>query len=206
MTVHQKFGPPAYEFHPELGYLCPSRQLRQNVRVGLAAAAFGLVAGVAGAIMLLPRHDLARSEPMLAVAPVGQVPVGQVPVGQVKESTPLPASSPSIASPIGSRGAPAGAAGISVDSVAKQQPPATVPTVPTSPAVEAPNAAPAAIDAPAAPTVARKKTRMAHSTVRRRVREPAPSNSFATSPFGFQTGRFAGETARRQDWNGGWRW
>ena len=197
MTVHQRFGPPAYEFHPELGYLCPSRQLRQNVRVGLAAAAFGLVAGVAGAIMLLPRHDLAQSEPMLAVAPVGQV----------KESTPLPASSPSVASPIGSQGAPAAAPKrVSVDSVAKQQPPATVPTVPTSPAVEAPNAAPAAIDAPAAPTVARKKTRMAHSTVRRRVREPAPSNSFATSPFGFQTGRFAGETARRQDWNGGWRW
>jgi hypothetical protein len=198
MTVHQRFGPPAYEFHPELGYLCPSRQLRQNVRVGLAAAAFGLVAGVAGAIMLLPRHDLAQSEPMVAVAPVGQV----------KESTPLPASSPSIASPIGSRGTPASAGGISVDGVAKQQPPPTAPTVPTSPGVEAPNAAPAAVEAPAAPAVARKSTRIAHSVARRRAREPAPPNTFATSPFGFQTGRFAGEanSNRRQDWNGGWRW
>jgi hypothetical protein len=197
MTVHQRFGPPAYEFHPELGYLCPSRQLRQNVRVGLAAAAFGLVAGVAGAIMLLPRHDRAQSEPVLAVAPSGPV----------KESTMLPASSPSIASPTAPQEAPASAAGISVDSVAKQQPPPTVPTVPTSPAVEAPSAAPAATDAPAAPTVVRKRTRMAHSTVRRRAREPAPPNGFAT-PFGFQTGRFAGETssARRQDWSGGWRW
>src|SRR5215467_8746012 len=131
MTVHQRFGPPAYEFHPELGYLCPSHQLRQNVRVGLAAAAFGLAAGLAGAILLLPRHDHAQSEPTLAVAPVGQIPVGQIPVGQipvgqVKESTPLPAPSPSVASPIDSRGAPASASGISVDSVAKQQPPATV--------------------------------------------------------------------------------
>ena len=33
---------PTHLFHPELGYLWPSRQLRQNVRVGLAAAAFGL--------------------------------------------------------------------------------------------------------------------------------------------------------------------
>jgi hypothetical protein len=195
MTVHQRFGPPAYEFHPELGYLCPSRQLRQNVRVGLAAAAFGLIAGVAGAILLLPRHDLAQNEPVLAVAPVGQV----------KESTPLPASSPSVASPSGSRGAPADASErVSADSVAKQPPP----TVPISPAVGAPNAASPTVEPPAAPAVASKRTRAAHSTVRRRVREPAPPNTFATSPFGFQTGRFADDTGatRRRDWNGGWRW
>src|SRR5436309_11138955 len=91
MTVHQRFGPPAYEFHPELGYLCPSRQLRQNVRVGLAAAAFGLITGMAGAIALLPRHDgdPARSKTLLAAEPPGPV----------RGSTPLMASSPSIGSP-----------------------------------------------------------------------------------------------------------
>src|SRR5262245_17898178 len=67
--------PPGYQFHPELGYLCPSRQLRQNVRVGLAAAAFGLVTGLGGALALLPRHsnDVAWTEPALAAAATDSV-------------------------------------------------------------------------------------------------------------------------------------
>src|SRR5882724_187452 len=71
MTLHQKFGRPGYEFHPELGYLCPSRQLRQNVRVGLAAALFGIITGLGAALVLLPRHsdNIAWTEPALAAAP-----------------------------------------------------------------------------------------------------------------------------------------
>src|SRR5947209_4508723 len=98
------YSPPTYEFHPELGYLCPSRQLRQNVRVGLAAALFGLITGLAGAMALFPRHgaDPARSEPLLGVASSG-------PAGDL---APFPASSPSIAP----AGAPAGtAARVSTD-------------------------------------------------------------------------------------------
>src|SRR5262245_53350616 len=98
---------PTHEFHPELGYLCPSSQLRQNVRVGIAAAAFGVITGLAGAIALLPRHgaDPARSEYLLAGAPSG-------PAGNL---APMTAPSPSFAL------APAGtAARVSADGPNKQ--------------------------------------------------------------------------------------
>jgi hypothetical protein len=210
MTVHQRFGPPAYEFHPELGYLCPSRQLRQNVRVGLAAAAFGLVAGAAATAALLPRHgDLTRSEPAL-VMPAAD---------PVRDPAPPTASSVSTVS----RGAPSSTAERASPGVVKQQPPAT----PASPAVGVASAARPAAETPAAPVIATdratagsgseparaatsKRTRTAHSTARRRAREPAPPDAFAASPFSFQTGRFADETrdGRRRDWGGwgGWRW
>src|SRR5690242_21888872 len=92
------YRPRTHEFHPELGYLCPSRQLRQNVRVGLAAAAFGVITGLAAAIVLLPRNgaDPARSEYLLAGAHSG-------PAGDL---APLPAPAPSAAL----AGAPAGTA------------------------------------------------------------------------------------------------
>ena len=54
MLLQQKSNPPTYEFHPELGYLCPSRQLRQDLRAGLAAVAFGIIAGLAAAMTLFP--------------------------------------------------------------------------------------------------------------------------------------------------------
>src|SRR5215475_3980287 len=78
-----------HELHPELGYLWPSRQLRQNVRVGLAAAAFGIITGLAAAIVLLPRHgaDPARSQYLLAGAQSG-------PAG---DAAALLAPSPSVA-------------------------------------------------------------------------------------------------------------
>jgi type IV secretory pathway VirB10-like protein len=123
MSSHHKLNPPAYAFHPEFGYLCPSPQVRQNVRVGLAAAAFGVIIGVIGALALFPRHggNLPRTQPALAVAPSGGV----------TDSARSAASTPSIAPP----GAPSGMGGrvVSVDGGAKQPPPA----VPTSPAVEA---------------------------------------------------------------------
>jgi len=215
MTVHQKFGPPAYEFHPELGYLCPSRQLRQNVRVGLAAAAFGLIAGAAATATLLPRHgnDLTPTEPALAAA-----------AGWAGDPTPLALPSTSVISPRAPSGsAERGSTGAAV------KPPA--PAAPTSPAAETANAPPAVVVTPAAPVattdrgtaavgaseparaVPSKRTKTAHSVARRRWREPAPTDAFATSPFGLQTSRFADETrsgrsGRRSGWGwgGDWRW
>jgi hypothetical protein len=208
MSLHQKFSLPAYEFHPELGYLCPSRQLRQNVRVGLTAAAFGIITGVAGAVALFPRHDLARTEPVLAVAPVG-------PVG---DSTPLTASSPSIA-PVGATSGTAER--VSTGGVVKQSAAA-----PMGPALGAANETSPGVEPPAQPApvfnadrgtagvggseqvraAASKKKRNANSSARRRWREPHPPAAFATSPFGFQTDRSANDarTGRRRDWGDNW--
>ena len=199
MSLHQKLSLPGYEFHPELGYLCPSRQLRQNVRVGLTAAAFGIIAGVAGAVALLPRHDVTRVEPVLEVAPAG-------PVG---DSPPPPASSLSIA-PLGATSGKAERA--STASVIKQPAPAPSPAVEavneTAPGVESPARAASAFNADRGTATARKKTRNANSSVRRRSREPHPPATFATGPFGFQTDRFANDarSARRRDWGDNWRW
>src|SRR5262245_49913918 len=121
---------PTHKFHPELGYLCPSRQLRQNVRVGLAAAAFGIVTGLAGAVVLLPRHatDPVRSEYLLTGAASG-------PAGDL---APFPAPSPSVA--------PAGtAARVSTSAAPKQPAPAT----PLAPAPGAGDELSAAVQAPA---------------------------------------------------------
>jgi len=207
MTLHQRFNQPTYEFHPELGYLCPSRQLRQNVRVGLAAAAFGLITGAAATMALLPRHagDVTRTEPALAMEAVDPV----------RDSPPTTSNSSTV-------GAPSGTA--ETGSAVKQQPSAA----PLSPgAIPAGGAAkPERSEMPAAPAVTTdrgtatasasepvravpsKRTRTAHSTARRRLREPAPSDAFASSPFGLQTGRFAAETrsGRRRDWTSFWRW
>jgi len=210
MTLHQRFNQPAYEFHPELGYLCPSRQLRQNVRVGLAAAAFGLITGAAATMALLPRHagDLTRTEPALAMEAVDPV----------RDSPPTTSSSSTVGAPSGT------AVWASTGGGVKQQPSAE----PSSPgAISAGGAAkPERAETPAAPAVTTdrgtatasasepvravpsKRTRTAHSTARRRGREPAPADAFASSPFGLQTGRFADETrsGRRRDWDGFWRW
>src|SRR5262245_10482853 len=193
MSLHQKLSLPGYEFHPELGYLCPSRQLRQNVRVGLTAAAFGIVAGVAGAVALLPRHDLTRVEPVLEVAPAG--PVGDSP--------------PPTASSLAPLGATSGKAEqASTSDVIKQ--PAAAPIVPavgaaneTAPGIESPDRAAPVFNADRGTAAARKKTRHANSSVRRRSREPPAT--FATGPFGFQTND--ARSARRRDyWGDHWRW
>ncbi len=201
---------PTYEFHPELGYLCPSRQLRQNVRVGLTAAAFGLITGVVGAMALLPRHshDVAWTEPALAAAPADSV----------NRSTPTVGSGPTalIATPDTATRVPA-------EGVVKLLPTAGS----VGPGSAGANAAPPPGERPAqvAPlatsdrtaaargseqgrAVSSKKVKTASSSARRRTREPAPPESFAYRPLGFQLGPFANDTrsGRRRDWGNGWSW
>src|SRR5947209_5243352 len=76
MPSAHDFNPPPHGVHPEFGYLCPSRQSRQTVRVALAAAAFGITVGAAGAFVLTPRHDpdLAPAQTAATLAPstIGQ--------------------------------------------------------------------------------------------------------------------------------------
>jgi hypothetical protein len=210
MLLHQKSNPPAYEFHPEPGYLCPSRQLRQNVCVGLAAVAFGIIAGVAGAMTLFPSpgSDLARSESPLAMIPPGPV----IPPSPVRDSA--PPTRPLIAPR-----APAGATERISRSgdIVKELPPAA----PTRQTVEAAQEAPPTVQTPAqaVPAVAsdrgmvqasvpkqsrpvsRKRTKTVNSSVRRHAREPDPRAAFATSPYGDGT-----RNVRRREWGGGWSW
>lgn len=210
MSLHQRLNQREYQFHPELGYLCPSPKLQQNVRVALAAAAFGIVTGVAAAMVLFPRHggDLARAESALAVAPPGPV----------SDSMPLTASSLSIAPP---RGPPGTAERVSTDGVVKRLPPAAS----ISPAVAAANAASPPIETPARAAlvdttdrgtaavsefeqsrpVASKRKKTVNSSVRRRAREPYPPAALATSPF-YSPFADGSRSGRRQDWGGGWSW
>jgi hypothetical protein len=199
---------PTHEFHPELGYLCPSRQLRQNVRVGLAAAAFGVITGLAAALVLLPRHgpDPARTDYLLAGTPSG-------PAGDL---APLPAPGPSVA--LAGAGT---AARVSADRPNKQPAPAATIT----PAGEG-NGASAAVQAPvpAAPVAttdrnvaaagalaraeASKRPRKAKVNARPRVREPYAADAYAASPFTFETRRFSDDarSARRRDRSSFWSW
>jgi hypothetical protein len=206
------YSPPTREFHPELGYLCPSRQLRQNVRVGLAAAAFGIITGLAAAITLFPRHgaDPARSEYLLAGTRAG-------PAGDL---APLPAADPSLPH----AGAPAGTgARVSTDAFHKQLAPAAPVTPPASTAIES-----SSVQAPAQATPvtttdrgvetvsgnehvrpeAKKRAKRTKAAVRSRAREPYPTDAYAASPFSFETRRFSDGTrsARRRDWGGIWSW
>jgi hypothetical protein len=190
MSPRQTYGLPTSEFHPEFGYLWPSHQLRQNVRVGLAAAAFGLITGLAAAIALLPRHSAsaALTTPMLAEAPAGPA----------SDLALLPASSPSIAPD-------------------KQVAPAT-PTIRPAGVANEPSAAVQAT--PAAPsvrgtttvehvrTVTSKKMRRAKANARPHVREPYPTDAFAASRFSFETRRFSEDarSASRRERSSGWFW
>jgi len=192
MSRHQNYGLPTYEYHPEFGYFWPSRQLRQNVRVGLAAAAFGLITGLAGAMALLPRHSAsaAVTTPMLAVAPAGAT----------SDLALLPASSPSIAPD-------------------KQLAPAT-PITRSAGAVNEPSAAVQSPAIPAVPTVrgmttvehvrteTSKKASRAKANARPRGREPYPADAFAASPFTFETRRFSDDARStwRRDRGSSWSW
>ena len=210
MSFHQKSNPLAYEFHPELGYLFlfPSRELWQDVRAEFAAAAFGIIAGVAGALTLFlsPGGDLARSEYALAMIS----PRPMIPPSPVTDSAPLtvliaPRASAGTTERI-SRG----------DDIVKELPPAG----PTRQKVEATQEAPPAVETPAqaVPAVtsdrgmvlasvpkqsrpaSHKRTRTVNSS-RRHAREPDPRAAFATSPNGDGT-----HNVRRQEWHGGWSW
>ena len=208
MLFHQKSNPPAYESHQELGYLCPSRQLRQNVGVGLAAAAFGIIAGVAGAMTLFPSpgSDLARSG-----SPLAMIPSGPVIPSPVRDSA--PPNRPLIAPR-----APAGATEQIAwgGDIVKE-----LPAAPTRQTVEAAQEAPPPVQAPAQAVpavtsdrgmvqasvpkqsrpVSRKRTRAVNSSVRRHAREPDPRAAFATSRYGDGT-----RNVRRREWGGGWSW
>jgi hypothetical protein len=194
MLFHQKLNPPAYEFLPELG---PS----------LAAAAFGIIAGVAGAMTLFPTpsSNLARSEYALAMIP----PRPMIPPSPVTDSAPLTV----LIAPK----APPGATERRSAGVVQELPPAA----PTRQTVEVAQEAPAPVETPAqaAPAItsdrgmvqaslpkqsrpgSRKKTRTVHSSVRRHAREPDPRAAFATSPFGDGT-----RNVRRRELGGGWSW
>ena len=207
MLLQQKSNPPTYEFHPELGYLCPSRQLRQDLRAGLAAVAFGIIAGLAAAMTLFPSPSsgLARGESALVMMPPGPV----IPQSPVRDSAPLTVLSAPRAPP----GAIERGGGI-----VKELPPAA----PTRQTVEAAQEAPPPVETPAQSVpavtsdrgmvqaslpkqsrpVSRKRTRTVHSSVRRHAREPDPRAAFATSPYGDAT-----RNVRRREWGGGgWSW
>jgi hypothetical protein len=203
---------PTHLFHPELGYLCPSRQLRQNVRVGLAAAAFGLITGLGAALVLLPRHsdNIAWTEPALAAAPAESA------------SRSVSGSGPSSLAATSDT-----AKRIPADGIVKQLPErATI-----SPGIGAANDAhpQGEIPARAAPLVtsdrtaavrgteqgrpvSRKRVKTASSYARQRAREAAPPDSFANRPanrpVGFQLSPFAYDTrsGQRRDWGSGWSW
>ena len=197
MLFDQKSNQRAYEFHPELGYLCPC----------LAAAAFGIIAGVAGAMTLFPTpsSNLARSEYALAMIP----PRPMIPPSPVTDSAPLTVLS--------APRAPAGATERRGGGIVKELPP----TAPTRQTVEVAPEAPPPVETPAQAVpavtsdrgmvqasvpkqsrpVSRKKTRTVHSSVRRHAREPDPRAAFATSPYGDGTRK-----VRRREWGGGWSW
>jgi hypothetical protein len=198
MSPHQSYNPPTREFHPELGYLCPSRQIRQNVRVGLAAAAFGLVAGLAAAVVLFPRHDASPpslTTPALAVAPSDTANDLAGPADQV--STDAPEKQLSSTAPITRAPAPT-----TEPSAAVQVP------VQAAPPVSA-DRAPAAGSRPEhSRTAVSKRTRKAKATARLRGRETYPTEAYAATPFSFETRRFSNDTrsTRRRDRNIGWFW
>ena len=205
----QKSNPPTYEFHPELGYLFPSRQLRQDVRAELAAAAFGIIAGLAAAMTLFPSPSsgLARGE--YALVMISPRPV--IPHSPVRDSAPLTVliapRAPAGATERISRG----------DGIVKELPPAA----PTRQTVEVAQEAPPPVETPAQAVpavtsdrgmiqasvpkqsrpVSRKRTRTVNSSVRRHAREPDPRAAFATSPNGDGT-----HNIRRRQWGGGWSW
>ena len=198
MLFHRKSNPPAYEFDSELGYVCPS----------LAAVAFGIIAGVAGAMTLFPTpsSDLARTESALAMIPPGPV----IPASPARDSAPP-------IRPLIAPRAPAGTTERWGGGIIKELPPAA----PTRQTVEAAQEAPPPVQTPAQAVpavtsdrgmvqasvpkqsrpVSRKRTRTVNSSVRRHAREPDPRAAFATSPQGDGT-----RNVRRRAWGGGWSW
>ena len=192
MSPYQSYRLPNYESHPEFGYLWPSHQVWQRVRVGLAAAAFGLVTGLAGAMALLPRHgaSAALTTPVLAVAPASST----------RDLALVPASSP-----------------VAPD---KQFAPAT-PITPPAGTTNEPSAAIQSPAPPAVPTVSgmttvehvrtettKKPRKKAKAIARPRGRESSPTEALAASPFSFETRRFSdgGRSTWRRDRGSNWFW
>src|SRR5262249_27980660 len=72
MRSHDEFDPGLREFHPDFGYLYPSRRLRSRVRLALSAAIFGILVGAIGATLVSGRspRDPARVDTALTLRPV----------------------------------------------------------------------------------------------------------------------------------------
>src|SRR5215813_13263390 len=72
MRSHDEFDPGLREFHPDFGYLYPSRRLRSRVRLALSAAIFGILVGAIGATLLSGRstREPARIDTALTLRPV----------------------------------------------------------------------------------------------------------------------------------------
>jgi hypothetical protein len=204
---------PTYEFHPELGYLCPSSQLRQNVRVGLAAALFGLIAGLGVAMALLPRHsgDVARIKPDLWTKPV----LAMTAPDSVSHSTLAATSAERVSAEQVSAeqvsadgvGTQLPAAATMIPGAVNEPPPPVEMPARTEPVVTTDRTA-AARGGEHLRAVASKRVKTGSSSARRRGREPDSADSFATRPLGFQLSPFAHDTrpGRRRDWGGSWAW
>jgi hypothetical protein len=162
------------------------------VRVGLAAAAFGLIMGLAGAIALLPRHSAsaALTTPSLAVGPADPA----------SDLALLPAPAPSIVTD--KQVAPA--TSITRAAGAANEPSAAVQT----PAPPAPPTIRSATTVEHARTEVSKKPRRAKAHARPRGREPYPTEAFAASPFSFETRRFSDDARStwRRDRGSSWSW
>jgi len=50
---------PAYRFHPEFGYFCPTPGFRYKLRVALLFMAIGGIAGIGGTLVLKAAHHAA---------------------------------------------------------------------------------------------------------------------------------------------------
>lgn len=116
MPLSRRYIKPPADFHPEFGYLSPSGRRRSTVRVALAAATFGLVAGVVGAMVLLPRsggdlrivHAFAavQNDPSTLGLPVTAPAAEQTPVIDGSAGQSLPAAAGSRSKQPAAKGSP----------------------------------------------------------------------------------------------------
>jgi len=182
-----------------------ARDVARARRAELAAAAFGIIAGVAGAMTLFPTpsSDLARSGYALAMIP----PRPMIPPSPVRDSAP-PTVLIAPRAPAGAterRGGgvkelpPAAPTRQTVEVVAQEAPPSVETPAQAVPAVTSDRGMVQASLPKQSRPVSSKKTRTVHSSVRRHT--PDPRAAFATSPYGDGT-----RNVRRRAWGGGWSW
>src|SRR5437899_7047282 len=79
---------PAYRFHPEFGYFCPTPGFRHKLRVALLLMVIGGLAGIGGALVLKAVHPPA-TDTALMLARVDQAQSGgdAVPAADHAEAT-----------------------------------------------------------------------------------------------------------------------
>ena len=158
MPLSRRFNRPPADFHQDFGYLSPSGRRRNTVRVALAAATFGLVIGVVGAMVLLPRigRDVRIEQALAAVQAVhSDTTTDGLPVA-------LPPAEPTRAT----------------DGIAPGQ---SLPAAASGRKVVAPKASQAASPAPASPSAA-SPAAAAPATVAPAVARAAPAATDADKP------------------------